>query len=305
MKHFSQMVITVLVTWFIISRVGLDTAALRELNTDLLTPNFALFVASSLLLMIGYAISAANWAYIVNDLGGPQIPKVDAIRLFMIANLGRYIPGKIWQIAGLAALAKDRGVAPGTAVGAAVLGQGIALVVAAGLGIGVYDTILPPGYFSLISIVLIGSVIVLATIPVSFKAGAKLWLSFRGSQTIETPNPTSGLCWLLLYLVNWIVYALAFWMMVVSFDSDISLIPVAAAFPAAYVLGYLMIFAPAGLGVREGFLIVFLSPHLGLGPSGVIAVVARLWTTLTEVVPASVFWFQHITSKRAGEELVQ
>ena len=299
------MVITVLVTWFIISRVGLDTAALRELNTDLLTPNFPLFVASSLLLMIGYAISATNWAYIVNDLGGPQIPKADAIRLFMIANLGRYIPGKIWQIAGLTALAKDRGVPPGTAVGAAVLGQGIALVAAAGLGIGLYYVILPPGYFGLISIVLIGSVVVLATIPVSFKAGAKLWLRFRGSQTIETPSPTSGLRWLLLYFVNWIVYALAFWMMVASFDSDISLIPVAAAFPAAYVLGYLMIFAPAGLGVREGFLIVFLSPHLGLGPSGVIAVVARLWTTLTEVVPASVFWFQHITSKRAGEELVQ
>ena len=299
------MVITVLVTWFIISRVGLDTAALRELNTDLLTPNFPLFVASSLLLMIGYAISATNWAYIVNDLGGPQIPKADAIRLFMIANLGRYIPGKIWQIAGLTALAKDRGVPPGTAVGAAVLGQGIALVAAAGLGIGLYDVILPPGYFGLISIVLIGSVVVLATIPVSFKAGAKLWLRFKGSQTIETPSPTSGLRWLLLYFVNWIVYALAFWMMVASFDSDISLIPVAAAFPAAYVLGYLMIFTPAGLGVREGFLIVFLSPHLGLGPSGVIAVVARLWTTLTEVVPASVFWFQHITSKRAGEELVQ
>ena len=299
------MVITVLVTWFIISRVGLDTAALRELNTDLLTPNFPLFVASSLLLMIGYAISATNWAYIVNDLGGPQIPKADAIRLFMIANLGRYIPGKIWQIAGLTALAKDRGVPPGTAVGAAVLGQGIALVAAAGLGIGLYDVILPPGYFGLISIVLIGSVVVLATIPVSFKAGAQLWLRFMGSQAIETPSPTSGIRWLLLYFVNWIVYALAFWMMVVSFDSDISLIPVAAAFPAAYVLGYLMIFAPAGLGVREGFLIVFLSPHLGLGPSGVIAVVARLWTTLTEVLPASVFWFQHITSKRAGEELVQ
>ena len=299
------MVITVLVTWFIINRVGFDMAALRELNTDLLIPNFPLLGASSLLLMIGYAISAANWAYIVNDLGGPQIPKIDAIRLFMMANLGRYIPGKIWQITGLAALAKDRGVAPGTAVGAAVLGQGIALVVAAGLGIGVYHTLLPSGYSVLIAAVLIGSMILLAAIPISFKAGAELWLRFRGSQPIGTLNPTSGLRWLLLYLVNWIVYSLAFWMMVVSFSSDVSLIPVAAAFPAAYVLGYLMIFAPAGLGVREGFLIAFLSPHLGVGPSGVIAVVARLWTTLTEVVPASVFWFQHITSKRAGEELVQ
>ncbi len=299
------MVITVLVTWFIINRVGFDMAALRELNTDLLIPNFPLLGASSLLLMIGYAISAANWAYIVNDLGGPQIPKTDAIRLFMMANLGRYIPGKIWQITGLAALAKDRGVPPGTAVGAAVLGQGIALVVAAGLGIGVYHTLLPSGYSVLIAAVLIGSMILLAAIPISFKAGAELWLRFRGSQPIGTLNPTSGLRWLLLYLVNWIVYSLAFWMMVASFSSDVSLIPVAAAFPAAYVLGYLMIFAPAGLGVREGFLIAFLSPHLGVGPSGVIAVVARLWTTLTEVVPASVFWFQHITSKRAGEELVQ
>ena len=280
-------------------------AALRGLNTDLLIPNFPLLGASSLLLMIGYAISAANWAYIVNDLGGPQIPKTDAVRLFMMANLGRYIPGKIWQITGLAALAKDRGVPPGTAVGAAVLGQGIALVVAAGLGIGVYHTLLPSGYSVLIAAVLIGSVILLAAIPISFKAGAELWLRFRGSQPIGTLNPTSGLRWLLLYLVNWIVYSLAFWMMVASFSSDVSLIPVAAAFPAAYVLGYLMIFAPAGLGVREGFLIAFLSPHLGVGPSGVIAVVARLWTTLTEVVPASVFWFQHITSKRAGEELVQ
>ncbi len=280
-------------------------AALRGLNTDLLIPNFPLLGASSLLLMIGYAISAANWAYIVNDLGGPQIPKTDAIRLFMMANLGRYIPGKIWQITGLAALARDRRVTPGTAVGAAVLGQGIALVVAAGLGIGVYHTLLPSGYSVLISAVLIGSVIILAAIPISFKAGAELWLRLTGSQPIGTLNPTSGLRWLLLYLVNWIVYSLAFWMMVASFSSDVSLIPVAAAFPAAYVLGYLMIFAPAGLGVREGFLIAFLSPYLGVGPSGIIAVVARLWTTLTEVVPASVFWFQHITSKRAGEELVQ
>jgi uncharacterized membrane protein YbhN (UPF0104 family) len=223
----------------------------------------------------------------------------------MMANLGRYIPGKIWQITGLAALARDRRVTPGTAVGAAVLGQGIALVVAAGLGIGVYHTLLPSGYSVLISAVLIGSVIILAAIPISFKAGAELWLRLTGSQPIGTLNPTSGLRWLLLYLVNWIVYSLAFWMMVASFSSDVSLIPVAAAFPAAYVLGYLMIFAPAGLGVREGFLIAFLSPHLGVGPSGIIAVVARLWTTLTEVVPASVFWFQHITSKRAGEELVQ
>ncbi len=38
-----------------------------------------------------------------------------------------------------------------------------------------------------------------------------------------------------------------------------------AAYPAAYVLGYVAIFAPAGIGIREGFLIAFLDPILGAG----------------------------------------
>ena len=286
-------------------RVELDLAALRELDVDLLKPNLLLLTTSSLLLLFGYAISAVNWARIVSDLGGPQIPRTDAVRLFMIANLGRYIPGKVWQITGLAALAKGRGVPPGTAVGAAVLGQGIALVVAAGLGIGSYASISPTGHVGLIAGVLIGCVLILVAIPVSFRAGAELWLRLRGTAPIEALDPISGLRWLILYLFNWIVYALAFWIMVVSFSSNASLIPVATAFPAAYVLGYLMIFTPAGLGVREGFLIAFLAPHLGVGPSGVIAIIARMWTTLIEVVPASVFWLQHTTTKRVGESAVQ
>jgi hypothetical protein len=58
-----------------------------------------------------------------------------------------------------------------------------------------------------------------------------------------------------------------------------------SVFPAAYLLGYLALFAPAGVGVREGFLIAFLHPILG--PVGAfLAVAARLWTTLVELVPA-------------------
>jgi len=74
------------------------------------------------------------------------------------------------------------------------------------------------------------------------------------------------------------------------------LVPIASAFAAAYVIGYVMVFAPAGLGPREGFLIVFLTPHLGAAPSSMIAIIARIWTTLIEVIPAGVFWLRHIAS---------
>jgi hypothetical protein len=65
---------------------------------------------------------------------------------------------------------------------------------------------------------------------------------------------------------------------------------VGPAFAAAYVLGYLALFAPAGLGVREGFLVAFLTPTLGAGGAALAAVTSRVWTTVVEVIPAAAFW---------------
>jgi uncharacterized membrane protein YbhN (UPF0104 family) len=67
-----------------------------------------------------------------------------------------------------------------------------------------------------------------------------------------------------------------------------------------------MLFAPAGVGVREGALIALLTPYMGAAAAGVLAVVARIWTTAVELVPAGVFWLRHLTEAapetRAMEE---
>jgi hypothetical protein len=103
--------------------------------------------------------------------------------------------------------------------------------------------------------------------------------------------------WLALYTMNWALYAASFWVLALSLQIGGSPVAVGSAFAAAYVLGYAMIFAPAGLGPREGFLIVFLTPHVGAAASGVIAIVARVWTTLVEVVPAALFWIGHVAGR--------
>jgi uncharacterized membrane protein YbhN (UPF0104 family) len=120
---------------------------------------------------------------------------------------------------------------------------------------------------------------------------------FRLARTTARPDldGVHTLRWLTLYTINWTLYAASFWVLAHSLGFGGSPIPVASAFAAAYVLGYAMVFAPAGLGPREGFLIVFLTPHLGAVASGVVAIVARVWTTLVEVVPAGVFWVVHLS----------
>lgn len=291
----AQLALTVAVTWLIVDRVGLQLSALGALDAAVWIPEPVLFTLSAALLLGGYFMSGGVWGLVVRDLGGPRLPFLDSVRIFMIANLGRYVPGKLWQIAGLAALAKGRGVPVLTATGAAVLGQGLALVAASAVGMGAFLGG-PPAYrrWGIIGAVLVGLLVALVSIPRVFAVLARIWLRLTRTEVRSGLGALHGLRWLALYLLNWTLYALSFWVLVRSLGFGGDLVPVASAFAAAYVLGYVMVFAPAGLGPREGFLIMFLTPHLGATSSGVIAVVARVWTTLVELVPAGIFWARHV-----------
>ncbi|MEO2104454.1 MAG: mannonate dehydratase [Actinomycetota bacterium] len=55
-------------------------------------------------------------------------------------------------------------------------------------------------------------------------------------------------------------------------------------FAVSNLVGRVVVIAPAGLGVREAMLLAVLAPTLGIGPAGVIAVVARLLDAVAEAV---------------------
>jgi hypothetical protein len=298
-----QLVLTVGVTWFIVDRVELGFDELRGVDRSLWLPGPVLFTAASGLLLAAYFASAAIWGRIVRELGGPTLSTADSVRIFMIANLGRYLPGKVWQIAGLAALAKGSGVPAATAAGAAVIGQGIAVVAAAAIGLGALLTA-PDPYprWGLIGAVVVLAGAALLSVPTFFRRVVGVWFRLTRSEARPDVGGVHALRWLALYTANWALYALSFLVLARSLGLGGDAIPIASAFAAAYLLGYAMVFAPAGLGPREGFLIIFLTPHLGAAPSGVLAIVARVWTTLVEVVPAGVFWLRHLARSRDPRE---
>ncbi|MBI5957020.1 MAG: hypothetical protein HY871_08465, partial [Chloroflexi bacterium] len=48
-------------------------------------------------------------------------------------------------------------------------------------------------------------------------------------------------------------------------------------FAASYVIGFLSLLTPSGLGVREGVMILLLAPAFSLPVATVISIVSRLW----------------------------
>lgn len=292
-----------MVTWFIASRAGLTASRLRGVEISTWDVQWTLFGASCLLLLFGYFGTGLLWGHIVRGLGGPTLPRSESVRLFMVANLGRYVPGKVWQIAGLVALSRREGIPASTATAAAVLGQGIGLASATIIGLtslwGIADE---ATWRWILPTVLLGGTL-LGLAPPVFHALVGTWFRLAKTEPPQDLIPARAAGWFALGLANWATYAVAFWLLVEGLGLDAALLPSASAFAAAYVLGYVVVFAPAGLGVREGFLVALMAPQVGAGPAGAVAVIARLWATIIEVVPAAAFWTRHLTRTHAPKHI--
>ena len=104
-----------------------------------------------------------------------------------------------------------------------------------------------------------------------------------------------------LYGMNWGIYATAFWLLYLSFGEWRTFLQVGPAFAAAYVVGYIAIFAPAGAGIREGVLVVLLQPIMAREAALVLAVIARLWTTAVELIPAALLAAGWRRTQETGE----
>jgi len=283
-----RIVLTLLVTWFLVRAVGLTLDDLRSYDLSRLHPRWGLMTLSAGVLLLGYLYSAALWGILVKELGGPDPGMLASLRVFFTANLGRYLPGKIWQLAGLAMLARREGVPAGTATVAALLGQAFSLAGATLVGLGVLlggEWGWEGGRRVLAGLVL--GLLLAVTFPAVLRPALRAMIR-RARGTVPGalwPDQAFGVRWLGLYAVSWILQGGAFWILAMSLGAPLTPFLGLSAYPAAYLLGYLALFAPAGAGVREGFLIVFLSPILGaLG--AILAVAARLWATAVELTPA-------------------
>jgi len=288
LKSAARIAVTVGVTWFILRRLGVQFDDASSISWDSWAPSWGWIGLSVLVLVLGFLASARIWSVIVADLGGPSLHLGDAGYIVFVSNLGRYIPGKVWQIAGMAWLAGDRGVPPALAAIAAVLGTGVALVAAAAVGI---PALLELGTGPLFWTVLLGlmTLITIVVIPSVFRRGLGLALRLVRSEHQVVPGNLHGLRWLCLYGVNWLIYALAFGLFAAGSGAPVSVLAAGTALAAAYVIGYVAFFAPAGAGVREAGLVALLAGTLAPTEALVLAVAGRIWITGVELIVALLF----------------
>ena len=281
------------------------------------------------LYILGLALSALYWDRLLGHLGA-RPPLAAALRAYYIGHLGKYLPGKAWALFLRTSLVRGHGVSLGlaaltsfyevlTTMAAGVLVAAVLFVVLgtdAGAGLN-RDTLRhllwleQPGEGGLQRpvVVLIASLLFVAIVvplhPSIFNRLAhRLSLPFRERDAAQLPHIR------FVYLLEGLaIIAIAWLLLGASFAAalrgivgpdwpllDVRTARLPAIMGLSYVIGFIVVIAPGGLGVREFLLTLLLTPELvGVQDMGiedaratvVLAVlVLRLVWTVAELLTA-------------------
>jgi hypothetical protein len=249
-------------------------------------PVWTLIAAASVLVLLTYALLIEAWRRVLaawsERLGWP-----DAARIWLASNLGKYVPGKVWSILAMGALARERGVSALAAGGSAVLMQAIAVATCAAVAVAFGAAAIQSPWSRAAAAIVIVAAILLAPRLVSPAFAAARAITGRDFATPPVPGRAVSIAATSTLLV-WLVSGIAFRMIANAFGvTRGDLASYISVYAASYLAGFVALFAPGGIGVREGALVATMQ-RAGLASApeaAVIALASRLWLTALEVVP--------------------
>ncbi len=264
---------------------------------------------SAILLFLAYIFAAIAWKTIIYGFGH-KIGLSDSFRIVYLANLGRYIPGKIWQVFGMVALAKEVGIPTRISLASFVLAQAYSLpasFILIPIFIGNIDSIPQLAVYKNL-FYLAFAISFLAFLILFFKpgglSGALNWvLKLLKKEPVEyNPKFKNRIAIFNWYLLTWTLFGFAFHFFLEALLAN-SILPLNYAvgtYIAAYILGYISFLSPGGLGFREGVMTALLTPFLGVGVAVSISLIHRVWITCAEaIISLFALWTYKFSTKKS------
>ena len=235
----------------------------------------------------------ASWRAVLTNLGS-RLPVRAAFELFFVSQLGKYVPGGVWHMVAVSELGMDRQIPRRRSVSAiavaTVVGVGTGFVAAVPLLVQAGRSLPGRGWLWLALPV---ALVLLA--PAVLNRLLALAMRLLRREPLEQPMTRRGTAtaagWALL---GWAVVGVEVWLLGLGLGlARPSLLTVIGAYAVAWVAGYLVVVAPAGLGPRELVLGVLLAGALPAGSVVALVLLTRVLQTATDVLMATVGYLLH------------
>lgn len=248
------------------------------------------FVALALgLSVLNVLFAALSWRAVAGGLGAPLGVR-DAAVVYLVGQVGKYLPGSVWNLLASAELGRDRGVGRRLTVGTLLVGVLLSAVVGGAL---VLVTLPGAGGTPLEAygwLVLLAPVVLLAVLPPVLGRVLDLILRVTGQDPAgRRPDPGSVVVGSAWSLASWVAIGLQVLVLAVAVGAQpgLPLLRISlGGYALAWLVGTVLVFLPAGVGAREAVLALVLAPVLDAGAVLVVVLLSRVLLTLADLLAA-------------------
>lgn len=237
------------------------------------------------------AAIAANvkaWQAVLRELDH-DLPTLAAGQIYLVGQLGKYLPGSVWAFVLQMELSRRAGVPRARSFAASLVLVGLSTTAALVLGLVGIPTLVEVGGAAVWGAAILAPIALICAIPPVLSRLVDLFLRILGRSRLGHRLSFKGLLHVLGWSVlAWALFGLHFWMLGVGVTGHLtpSLPDAVGSFALAMTAGLLAVASPSGLGVREAVLTASLSPFVGVGVALGVALASRLILTVADVLAA-------------------
>jgi uncharacterized membrane protein YbhN (UPF0104 family) len=244
---------------------------------------------AEVLILAGLTLSVLTWRQGLAEVG-LRVRFDAAARIYLLGQLGKYLPGSVWALAAQAEFAKAAGVPRARGIAASVIAIGVNVVTGLAIGVALVPSLADGGHWRTVLLVAGTGICAYALSPPALTRLVNLGLRLARREPLDRAVTWRGIArasgW---SIASWLCYGLSLWALAVSVGA-----PAGPALPlcvagvsVAMTVGFLVVVTPSGLGVREAIIVGALAPALDRSDALAVALVARLLFTIADLVAAA------------------
>ncbi|MEY9863277.1 hypothetical protein ABH935_008926 [Catenulispora sp. GAS73] len=229
------------------------------------------------------------WRGLLGSLGSP-LGLRPAARIFFTSQLGKYLPGSVWPVVAQMQLGRAYRIPRARSAAAAALAMLVSLasaLVLAAATLPVAGGAEAAGYwwaFVAVPVLMAGlhPRVANPVLKAIFRVTRRPAIEPLTARTIAETAARS--------VVGWLLAGTHIWILAIALGASPwrTLLLGVGGYAFAWSVGFIIVFAPAGAGVRELILVAALQPVLDPGKATVVALASRLITIIADLIAAAV-----------------
>ncbi len=243
-------------------------------------------VISFLCLVAYFSLLTRGWASIVAELGS-KVPYGKAFWIVSTSQIAKYVPGGIWYTVGRVYLARTEKVKEEIGLVSVIFET--LLLMLTNLVIFLISLTFIRGNTHLGPLMSITFIVIILILlyPPFLNMLLNLGLRIIKKPTVKLQARYLSILKVSMYFfVLWLAQIAGYYFLINSiYPIGLSQLPnLATAYTLSWITGFIVLFAPGGLGVREGMMTLLLSSILPLPLAVAISFITRVWITIFEVL---------------------